>query len=35
MQTEYVIKHKTKTRIYFIKYYLSGCKKSVKWKARK
>ena len=28
MKTEYIIKHKTKTRIYFTKYYLSGFKKS-------
>ena len=34
MKTEYIIKHKTKTRIYFTKYYLSGFKKSVKWEAR-
>ena len=31
MKTEYIIKHKTKTRIYITKYYLSGFKKSTKW----
>ena len=29
-----LIKHKTKTRIYITKYYLSGFKKLTKWKAR-
>ena len=34
MKTEYIIKHKTKTRIYITKYYLTGCKKSTSWKGR-
>ncbi len=34
MKTEYIIKHKTKTRIYVTKYYLSGFKKSTTWKVR-
>ena len=34
MRTEYIIIHKTKTRVYISKYNLDGYKKSMTWKVR-
>ena len=35
MRTEYIVKHKTKTRIYTTKYSVGGFKKSMTWKTRR
>jgi len=34
MRTQYIIIHKTKTRVYISKYNLAGSKLSMTWKVR-